>query len=62
MLFESLINKNAKCVYHDGPEVRVQRGKLVSVEEGFITLSTLSGTVCIKIVEIIKLREDEGNE
>ncbi|MBA7594637.1 hypothetical protein ES703_08284 [subsurface metagenome] len=58
--FERFINQDVKLVFHDGPEVRVQRGRLISVSEGFATIETPNGIVAISISEIVKIRENEG--
>lgn len=58
--FERFINQDVKLVFHDGDNIRVQRGKLVSVSEGFATLETPNGVVAISISEIVKIRENEG--
>lgn len=58
--FESLLDHDVKVVFHDGNNIRVQRGKLVSTEDGFATLSTQNGIVAIRIFEIVKIRESGG--
>lgn len=54
--FERLINQQVKVVYKDGNELRVKRGLLVSVSDGFVTLETVHGACAIKVSEIIKIQ------
>ena len=57
-MFEEFIDRLVKVVYQDGDTVQVQRGKLVSVENGFIKVVSLKTGYIISLQHIIKMEAE----
>ena len=54
-MFEEYIGKLVKVVYQDGDRIEVQKGDLISVENGFIKLQTEFRVYIIAVSQIIKV-------
>ena len=53
---EPLLNKLIKCVYKDGPNIKVRKGQLLGVDAELLVLRTFEHTYAIKRACIIELK------
>jgi len=59
-VFEEFLGKDVKAPYRDGTQFKIARGKLESIENGFIKITGRLGTIIINEKNIEKMSKVSG--
>lgn len=58
--FQNFVGRLVRCVFRDGAEIQTKKGKLVAADSEFIELQTHHHHYIIRVSEILKLSDVEG--
>ncbi|MCK5282004.1 MAG: hypothetical protein KAK00_01215 [Nanoarchaeota archaeon] len=61
-VFEEFIEKEVKAPYRDGTQFKIARGKLVSINNGFVKIKGGLGTIIINEKNIEKMSSVSGKK